>query len=85
VYNFPVKLRAFGNFSFKISDVEKFWNNYVGTRSELTVDEIRNVIVDRLLQYITDVLAEAKLSYNEIDANRVELAEKIKQKLNEAL
>jgi hypothetical protein len=37
------------------------------------------------LQYITDVLAEAKLSYNEIDANRVELAEKIKQKLNEAL
>jgi membrane protease subunit (stomatin/prohibitin family) len=29
VYNFPVKLRAFGNFSFKISDVEKFWNNYV--------------------------------------------------------
>jgi hypothetical protein len=37
------------------------------------------------MQYITDVFAEAKLSYNEIDANRVELAEKIKQKLNEVL
>jgi hypothetical protein len=37
------------------------------------------------LQYITDVLAESRLSYNEIDANRVELAEKIKEKLNELL
>jgi electron transfer flavoprotein alpha/beta subunit len=37
------------------------------------------------LQYITDVFAEAKLSYNEIDANRVELANKIKEKLNEVL
>ena len=85
VYKFPVKLRAFGNFSFKIKDLMKFWENYIWTRSEVTVDEIRNVIVDRILQYITDVLAESKLSYNEIDANRVELSEKIKEKLNEAL
>ena len=85
VYNFPVKLRAFGNFSFKISDLENFWINYMWTKAEVTVDEIREVIVDRLLQYITDTFAEAKLSYNEIDANRVELAEKIKSKLNENL
>ena len=85
VYNFPVKLRAFGNFSFKIKDLEKFWLNYIWTRSEVTVDEIRDLIVDRLLQYITDTLAEAKLSYNEIDANRVELANKIKEKLNKNL
>lgn len=84
-YNFPVKLRAFGNFSFKIVDIPKFWQNYVWTRSEVTVDEVRQIIVDRLLQYITDIFAEAKFSYNEIDANRVELAEKIKEKLNEVL
>ncbi len=84
-YNFPVKLRAFWNFSFRIVDIPKFWQNYVWTRSEVTVDEIRQVIVDRLMQYITDVFAEAKLSYNEIDANRVELADKIKEKLNEVL
>jgi len=85
VYNFPVKLRAFGNFSFKIKDIDKFWTNYIWTRSELTIDEIREIIMDRILQYITDVLAEEKLSYNEIDANRVELANKIKEKLNENL
>jgi hypothetical protein len=37
------------------------------------------------LQYITDIFAESKLSYNEIDANRVELATKITEKVNEAL
>jgi hypothetical protein len=37
------------------------------------------------MQYITDILAESKLSYNEIDANRIELTNKIKEKLNEAL
>jgi hypothetical protein len=41
--------------------------------------------VDRLLQHITDIFAEAKLSYNEIDANRVELSDQIKEKVNEAL
>lgn len=84
-YKFPVKLRSFGNFSFKISDIEKFWLGYVATRSEVTVDEISDIIVDRLLQYITDVFAESKLSYTEIDANRVELADKIKEKLNKQL
>ena len=84
-YQFPVKLRAFGNFSFKISDIEKFWLGYIGTKAEVTVDEIRDIIVDRLLQYITDIFAESKLSYNEIDANRVELATKITEKVNEAL
>jgi len=84
-YKFPVKLRAFGNFSFKISNLEKFWLGYIGTRNEVTVDEIADIIVDRLLQYITDVFAESSLSYTDIDANRVELATKIKEKLNENL
>ena len=85
MYGFPVKLRAFGNFSFKITDIPKFWKEYVGTREEVTIDEIKNIIVDRILQYITDIFAEANLSYNEIDKNRIELADKIKSKVNEAL
>ena len=84
-YNFPVKLRAFWNFSFKISDIEKFWISYIWTKAEVTIDEIKDIIVDRLLQYITDTFAESELSYNKIDANRVELATKISSKVNEAL
>jgi len=83
MYNFPIKLRAFWNFSFKISDVEHFWNNYVWTKSEVTVDEIKSLLVDRMLQFITDSFAELKLSYNDIDANRMEIAEKVLSKVNE--
>ena len=83
IYQFPIKLRAFWNFSFKVSDIEHFWNNYVWTKSEVTVDEIRNLLVDRMLQFITDSFAELKLSYNDIDANRMEIAEKVLSKVNE--
>lgn len=80
-YKFPVKLRAFWNFSYKISDIERLWVNYIWTKDEFTIDEVRNIIVDRLMQIITDTFAEMNLSYIEIDKNRVELSENIKSKL----
>ncbi len=81
-YSFPVKLRAFGNLTLKISDIEKFWVNYIGTRSEVTIDEIKEVVVDRLLQQITSVLASDSYSYVDIDAKRVEIAKKLESAVN---
>ncbi|MBS8121605.1 SPFH domain-containing protein [Candidatus Vampirococcus lugosii] len=83
VYNFPIKLRAFGNFTFKISNIEYFWTQYIGTRNEVTVDEIKATIVDRMLQLITDSFAEVGLSYNNIDSNRMEIAEELFKKVND--
>ena len=81
-YNFPVKLRAFWNFSFQIFDLEKFWLNYIWTRNEVSIDEITEIIVDRLLQSITSVLATNWYSYTEIDAKRVEIAQKLNENIN---
>lgn len=81
-YSFPVKLRAFWNLTLKISDIEKFWVNYIGTRSEVTIDEIKEVVVDRLLQHITSVLASDSYSYVDIDAKRVEIAKKLESAVN---
>lgn len=81
-YSFPVKLRAFWNLSLKIYDIEKFWINYIWTRTEVTVDEINNVVVDRLLQQITSVLANDWYSYVDIDGKRVEIAKKLESALN---
>jgi len=83
VYKFPIKLRSFWNISFKILNIEHFWNNYVWTKSEVTVDEVRNIIVDRMLQFVTDSFAELWLSYNDIDANRMEIADKVFKKIND--
>ena len=47
-YKFPVGLRAFGNFSFKITDPAAFFVNVSSTRKAFTVEEIRSAIVDRI-------------------------------------
>ncbi|MDD5769851.1 MAG: SPFH domain-containing protein [Candidatus Gracilibacteria bacterium] len=81
-YSFPIKLRAFGNLTLKISDIEKFWLNYIGTRSEVSVDEIKEIVVDRLIGQITSILARDAYSYVDIDAKRVEIANKLESLVN---
>ena len=80
-YKFPVGMKGFGNFSFRISDAGSFFINVMGQKDEYSVDELRLVIVSRLIQPLTDFLAEAKFGYNEIDANRNEIADGLKGKV----
>ncbi|MDQ7010037.1 MAG: SPFH domain-containing protein [Candidatus Gracilibacteria bacterium] len=77
IYDFPVELRAFGNFTFKISDLENFWVNYVANQSEVATDEIRMIIIDRIAQTIASLFAKKKVSYNEIDAFTVDIAKEL--------
>lgn len=77
-YGFPVGMRAFGNFSFRISDVTNLFTNYLGAQDEVPVESLRNVIGDRIVAPLTDAFAEAGLAYNEIDKNRLELSEKVR-------
>ena len=81
VYDFPVGLRAFGNFSFKLVEPEPFFVNVVGSRNRFLVDELRNTIATRLQQPLTDLLAEAGFSYADIDKNRDELSAALTEKL----
>lgn len=74
VYDFPVELRSFGNFTFKISDIENFWINYVSNRGVVYIDDIRTVIVDRIIGSISSILAKKSLSYNEVDKYAPEIA-----------
>jgi membrane protease subunit (stomatin/prohibitin family) len=81
LYKFPVGLRAFGNFSFKITEPERFFVNVVGGRENYPVAEFKSTAVDRIIQPLTDLFAEAGLSYGEIDKNRNELATGLTTKL----
>lgn len=81
-YNFPVKLRAFWNISFKIDNLENLWINFIWTRNEVTVDEIRNLIVDRLLWDITSDFAWMWITYTQIDSKRAQIAKEFESKVN---
>lgn len=79
VYKFPVGMRAFGNFSFHITDVRKFFTEFASNIEVLPISAIRNVIVDRVLQPMTDIFATAGFSYAEIDKNRMELSKRLSE------
>jgi len=80
-YKFPVGLRAFGNYSFRITDPGGFFINVVGGAPGFSVADFRKVMSDRIVQPLSDYFAEAKYSYAEIDANRDEIAEGIEKKI----
>lgn len=84
-YNFPVGLKAYGNFSFKIADPAGFFVNVLGTAAEYHVDSARQTFVGRITQPLRDFFAESKFGYEDIDANLDEISEGVKGRLNEAL
>ena len=84
-YKFPVGLRAFGNFAFRLAQPERFFAGVASVRSAFGLDEARTALVDRMLTPLTGLLAESGFSYAQIDRNRVELSEKLKAGLAEVL
>ena len=80
-YKIPVELKAYGNYSFQVTDPQSFFVNVVGGSAFFLVSDLREVMNHRLIQPLTDFLAEARHSYVEIDANRNELADKIGERL----
>lgn len=81
VYKFPVGMRAFGNFSFHITDVRTFFTSISGNVDVYPISQIRNVIVDRILLPMTDLFAESGYSYADIDSKRMELSEELTKKV----
>lgn len=80
-YHFPVGLKAYGNYSYQIADANNFFVNIVGSHNRVGIEEFRKIISARIIQPISDYLAECKYSYADIDANRDEIARGIAIKL----
>lgn len=80
-YKFPVGLRAFGNYSYRIKEAGSFFVNVVGSHGVFTTETMRSVIVSRLNQPLADFLATSHFGYLDIDANREEIAEGVREKM----
>ncbi|MBI5439821.1 MAG: SPFH domain-containing protein [Deltaproteobacteria bacterium] len=81
VYKIPVELKAYGNYSLQITEPRSFFENVVGSRARFLVSDLRAVLTERLVEPLSDSLAEARHSYVEIDAHRSELAEALTERL----
>ena len=82
-YNLPVEMGANGTFSYQISDVEHFFKDIVGARTEVSNSEIRDLILGRLSQNIVTTIHKLGYSYNQIDGHLTEMCQELATLLNE--
>jgi len=69
----PIRLRAFGTYSMRVSDPGKFIQEVVGTDGEFTSDEISFQIRNVIVQSASQVLAKSGIPVLDMAANLTDL------------
>ena len=69
----PVRLRAFGTYSMRVTDPGRFMTEVVGTDGEFTADEISFQIRNVILQEVSRVLAGSGIPVLDMAANTGDL------------
>ena len=73
----PVRLRAFGSYSIKVSEPGKLIAEIVGTNGHFTVDEIADQLRDMVTSRFTDALGEAKVPALDLASNYDEIGDRL--------
>ncbi len=73
-----VRLRAFGNYSFRIADPKRFHTEISGTRDTYTVAELEGQLRALMLQHISDAVAASGIAFLDLAANQVEFAAQLR-------
>lgn len=80
VYTFPILLSAFGNYSIKITKPKYFFEHVIAGEETFCHHELKEIFLSRIVQPITDYLANAKFSYVDIDSNLNTIATETREK-----
>lgn len=83
----PIRIRAFGNYSFRIIDAKLFLKEIAGTDQHFTTDEVNEQLRNLVMTRFTDAIGESKIPVLDMASNYDELSkligEKIKPEFNE--
>ena len=80
-----IRLRAFGIYSFRVTDPEAFLKEVFGTSALFTVDGVEGQIKRTLVSGLSDAIAESKIPALDLAANYDELANYAIQAINPKL
>ena len=69
-----VRLRAFGNYSYRIADPKLFHTEISGTRETYTVADLDGQLRGLMLQHISDAVASSGVAFLDLAANQIEFA-----------
>jgi len=69
-----VRLRAFGNYAYRIVDAKRFHTEVSGTRERYTVEDLDGQLRGLMLQHISDAVAQSGVPFLDLAANQVAFA-----------
>ncbi|MBN8751185.1 SPFH domain-Band 7 family protein [Xylophilus ampelinus] len=77
-----VRLRAFGNYAFRIADPKLFHTEISGTRDAYTVADLDGQLRGLVLQNISTAIAASGVPFLDLAANQIEFAKALAAQLN---
>ncbi|MFZ2650964.1 MAG: SPFH domain-containing protein [Burkholderiaceae bacterium] len=69
-----VRLRAFGNYAYRVADPRLFHSEISGTRDAYTVADLDGQLRALMLQHISDAVASSGVAFLDLASNQVEFA-----------
>ena len=81
----PVRLRAYGTYTVKVSDPGKFLLEIVGTDGEFTMDEISFQIRNIIVQEFSRVISSANIPVLDMAANTKDLGKLLADAISETI
>ena len=78
----PVRIRAYGVYSYRISDPATFIRQIVGTDGLFTTDEINKQLKKKLVSSVADTVGKAKIPVLDLAANYMDLGDTLKERIN---
>lgn len=78
----PVRIRAYGVYSFRVSDAATFLRQLVGTDGLFTTDEIAGQLKKKLVSGLADTVGQARIPVLDLAANYMALGDKLRDRMN---
>lgn len=78
----PVRIRAFGIYSFRITDPGQFLRQVVGTDGLFTTDEISGQLKRKLVSGVADTIGSSKLAVLDVASNYMSLGDTLRDRIN---
>lgn len=78
----PVRIRAFGIYTYRITDPGRFLKQVVGTDGLFTTDEINGQLKRKLVSLVAEAIGQSKLAVLDIASNYGSLGDTIREKVN---
>ena len=73
-----IRIRAFGNYAFRVSDAETFMKEVFGTRGLVKLSEVEGALQNMLVSQMSDTIAETRVTALDMAQNYNEFGELVR-------